>query len=384
MRRSAALAVAAIALGTDLFVYGLAIPVLPLIASRHGASSAAVGFLFATYAIALLVATPVVGVLVDRIGPRTPMLVGLLGLAAATLLFASVHSFPGLVAARALQGGAAAVSWVAGLSLVAAVYPAAERGKPMGIVLSATGVGILLGPLAGGVLAQHFGTAVPFYVAAGVAALDGLARLLLIRDVPHVRRETPARVWRHPLAPLAVGLTAAGAGLIAFLEPIVPLETAQRYGATSQQIGLVFSGAALVGALAAPLSGTLADRVPRAVLAGGGALLGAVGLLVVSTAGSLWAIALGVAITATGGQFVLVPTLALIGELAESARPPVYGAAYALYSVAYTAGLVVAPLSAGFGRGVAGFRATTLVAAVVAVAIGAYAATRRTPAPHTV
>jgi DHA1 family solute carrier family 18 vesicular amine transporter 1/2 len=109
VQRSAVLAVASIALAVDMFVYGVAIPVLPMIAAEHGASSATVGMLFACYAGALLLATPLVGVLVDRFGPRTPMLVGLLALGAATLLFAWADSFATLVAARVLQGGAAAV-----------------------------------------------------------------------------------------------------------------------------------------------------------------------------------------------------------------------------------------------------------------------------------
>jgi MFS transporter, DHA1 family, solute carrier family 18 (vesicular amine transporter), member 1/2 len=382
MRRSAVLAVASIALATDMFVYGVAIPVLPMIAAEHGASSATVGILFACYAGALLLATPVVGVLVDRVGPRTPMLVGLLALGAATLLFAWADSFPALVAARVLQGGAAAVSWVAGFALVAAVYPAAERGRPMGIVLSATGIGILLGPLVGGVLAEQVGPAAPFYLAAALAALDGVARLVWIRDVPHVRREPSAEVYRSPRAPLLIGLTATGAGLLAFLEPIVPLEASSQYGASTQQIGFLFSGAVLLGALAAPVSGALADRLPRPALAGGGALLAAAGLAVVAAADSLWGIAVGVALTATGAQGVLAPTLVLISELAESQRPAAYGAAYAMYSLAYTAGLMVAPLAAGLGDDTAGFRATVLAGAGVAVVAGVAAATRRAPARH--
>ncbi|MGY1632423.1 MFS transporter [Geodermatophilus sp. SYSU D01186] len=383
MRRPAALAVASIALATDMFVYGVAIPVLPMIAAQHGASSATVGVLFACYAGALLVATPLVGVLVDRFGPRTPMLVGLLALGAATLLFAGADSFPALVAARVLQGGAAAVSWVAGFALVAAVYPAAERGRPMGIVLSATGIGLLLGPVVGGVLGEHAGTAAPFYVAAALAVLDGVARLVWVRDVPHVRREPSAEVYRHPRTPLLIGLTATGAGLLAFLEPIVPLEAAARFGATPQQIGLVFTGAVLVGALVAPVSGTLADRLPRPALAGGGALLAALGLVVVAFADSLWGLAAGVAVTATGAQGVLAPTLVLISELAESQHPAAYGAAYAMYSLAYTAGLMVAPLAAGLGAETLGFRGAALAGAgIAAVAAAAAAASRRRTPAH--
>nr|WP_163569034.1 MFS transporter [Fodinicola feengrottensis] len=233
MKRSAALIVTSVALATDMLVYGIAIPVLPRIASSSGASASAVGVLFACYAIAMVIATPVAGVLVDRLGHRVPMLAGLFALAGSTVLFAVVQALPALMVARALQGVAAAVSWTAGLALIASVYPAAERAKPLGLALSASGLGVLLGPAIGGFLADHWGTRAPFMLAAAVALLDGVARVVLVRDGEHVPAERPGRVWRHPTTGLMFGLTALGAGLIAFLEPILPLRAAAAFSAST-------------------------------------------------------------------------------------------------------------------------------------------------------
>ena len=58
--------------------------------------------------MALLAATPVIGVLSDRYGRRWPMLIGMIGLAAATLLFATAKSLPWLLTVRVLQGIAGA------------------------------------------------------------------------------------------------------------------------------------------------------------------------------------------------------------------------------------------------------------------------------------
>jgi DHA1 family solute carrier family 18 vesicular amine transporter 1/2 len=62
----AALVVACLALFTDMFVYGLAIPVLPLLPPVVAAGPAATGVLFGSYAVAMIVATPPAGRLVDR------------------------------------------------------------------------------------------------------------------------------------------------------------------------------------------------------------------------------------------------------------------------------------------------------------------------------
>lgn len=69
----AAVAVTAIALGVDMFLYGSIVPLLPDLPAVHGSPFIA-GALFAVYAVALLGATPFIGVWVDRSGPRAPML----------------------------------------------------------------------------------------------------------------------------------------------------------------------------------------------------------------------------------------------------------------------------------------------------------------------
>lgn len=370
VKSTSAVVVAAVALAADMFIYGMAIPVIPRIVAAQGASDAAIGVLFAVYAAALLIATPIVGKLIDKVGTRMPMLIGLLGLAASTVMFAFAQSFPGLLVARSLQGVAAAVSFTSGFALIASVYPAAERGKPMGIAMSAMGFGILLGPFAGGFLADQFGTRAPFYFAAAIVALDAIARVTLLKDVPHVPREAPSRVWRHPAMPLLFLLTAMGAGLIAFLEPVLPMHVTREFSASATAIGVIFGVAALIGASVAPMTGAIADKVPRTLLVLTGAVVAAAGMITTSLAGSLFLTGVGVTLTAIGGQIVLIPTLTLIGQVADSSSPPAYGASYSAYSIAYTAGLLVAPLAAGFSTTGAGFRTAMVIGAALACALG--------------
>jgi hypothetical protein len=83
---------------------GLAVPVLPLLATDQGASTVGVGLLFAAYAGALVAITPIGGLAVDRLGMCATMLVGLGPLAAATVLLVLVEVPVLLVGARAVQG----------------------------------------------------------------------------------------------------------------------------------------------------------------------------------------------------------------------------------------------------------------------------------------
>ena len=130
-----ALVVSSAALFTDMLVHGLAVPVLPLLPSVVAAGPEATGILFSSYAAAMIVATLFAGRIVDRYGPRTPLLIGLVGLAAATLLFATGGPYWLLLVARLAQGIAGGMSWVAALSLIAATTPMEKRGQSMGCLL---------------------------------------------------------------------------------------------------------------------------------------------------------------------------------------------------------------------------------------------------------
>jgi MFS family permease len=122
---------------------------------------------------------------VDRQGSRPPLLIGLIGLAASTLFFAYAPSFPLLVIARVLQGVSAAVTWTAGLALLAAVFVKENRGAAMGTAFSFVSAGLLVGPPVGGFLFEQFGRAVPFLLTAGLVVIDLLLRIFLIQDIPH-------------------------------------------------------------------------------------------------------------------------------------------------------------------------------------------------------
>ncbi|WP_390624059.1 hypothetical protein [Fodinicola feengrottensis] len=99
--------------------------------------------------------------------------------------------------------------------------------------------------------------------------------------------------------------------------------------------------------IAASLSGFVADKVPRTALAAvGAAVVAAGGLVLVAMSAALWMLGAGLVLVAIGSQLVLVPTIALISGIADEQSPPAYGAAYALYSIAYTTGLMIAPLLA--------------------------------------
>lgn len=361
--------VASMALFTDNLVVGLAVPVLPLLPSVVDAGPAWTGVLFSSYAAAVVVAALVAGRYVDRHGPKTPLLIGMVGLAAATLLFATGGPFWLLLVARTAQGIAGGMSWVAALSLIAATTSFEKRGQQMGIAISMITLGVLVGPPLAGVMVEHFGTASPFLFAAAVALVDGLLRILLIKDSPRVADDTsgPVAVLRVPGSTSIVLVVVIGAAVMAGVEPVLP----GHLGAGSLTIGLLFGLAALTGVVGNPVVGSLVASVPSRLLVGVGVAAAVAAMLAIGWAEDMWLTATGMALLGFSAAFLHAPATTLISEQGFRAQPPTLGGSFSLYTLAYAAGLAGGPLLTGFAVDRAGFTTAMVIAAVALAALGA-------------
>lgn len=136
------IATVAVGLFTDLFLYGLIVPILPfMLNDRIGIPETEVqpyvSGLLTAYAAASVLFSPVAGVLADRVSTRqAPFLLGLLSLLAATVILFLGKSMPVLIVARVLQGIAAAVVWTIGLALCLETVGSDNLGKTIGSVSS--------------------------------------------------------------------------------------------------------------------------------------------------------------------------------------------------------------------------------------------------------
>src|SRR6266550_7712016 len=92
--RAAAVALVTFATFTDIVAYSIAVPVLPDMSRRLGASPTMIGLLFASFGVTLLTVSIPMGAVSDRIGRKVPLVGGLVALAASTLLFAFSNGLP--------------------------------------------------------------------------------------------------------------------------------------------------------------------------------------------------------------------------------------------------------------------------------------------------
>lgn len=148
----------AAAVFTDLFLYGIVVPVLPFaLTTRSGIAPANVqtwvSILLAVYGGALLLASPFCGYFADHTSSRRlPLVLGLLALAGATVMLTVGSSIAVFVVGRILQGISAAVVWIVGLALLVDTVGPEEIGYCMGYVGLGMSAAILIAPLLGGVV----------------------------------------------------------------------------------------------------------------------------------------------------------------------------------------------------------------------------------------
>lgn len=356
-------AVALVTLGTftDLLAYSIAVPVLPDVTARLGASPTVVGLLFASFGVTLLGVSIPVGSWSDRVGRRGPLVFGMLLLAASTLAFAYATSLPWLFVARLLQGAADAITWGVGFALVADLYGPAERGRAMGLVMSGSNLGFMLGPSIGGWLYESGGATLPFLLVTLLAVVGAIGFLLM--EVPaqgDVRETVPFRqLIAHADIAACSMLVVVVSSTMAMYEPVLALHLTSAIGLTPSRVGMVFGVAALASTVLHPLYGWLADRV-------GGPRLMTVGLVVAAAVmpfvarsesyGGTLAIFLA---QAASLSMIVTPSLTYMADAGVRAGAASFGVSYGLYNFAWGCGLLAGPAVGGMAYDWLGF-ATTL------------------------
>jgi MFS family permease len=128
-------------------------------------------WVFAAFLLTQTATTVVFGKLADLVGRKTVMLVGIAAFLFGSILCGFAWSMPSLIVFRLVQGiGAGAVQPTA-MTIVGDLYSPHERAKIQGWLASVWAVSAVLGPLAGGLIIQHFSWAWIFWMNLPIGAL---------------------------------------------------------------------------------------------------------------------------------------------------------------------------------------------------------------------
>jgi len=177
---------------------------LPRLRAQLGADLATVQWVVTSYMLALAALTLIGGALADVYGRARVLLIGCLLFGASSIGCALSGSIEALIAARVVQGVAAALLTPASLALIGATYPKDERAAAIGVWAAASALTGAAGPLLGGWLTEHFGWPAVFWINPPLAVV---AIALLWSWAPADRSE-PRRFDVTGAAIIASGLAA--------------------------------------------------------------------------------------------------------------------------------------------------------------------------------
>ncbi|MEN5228519.1 MFS transporter [Brevundimonas naejangsanensis] len=256
----------------NLVGFGLVVPLLPFFAQSLQAEPWQITLMFSAYSLGQFFAEPFWGRLSDRIGRKPVLLATLAANAVGYLLLAFAPNIWVAVAVRLFTGlGAGNISTVQGY--IADVTSPERRAGRMGMIGAAFGLGFIVGPGLGGLLAQpqmgHVGYQLPIFAASGAAALAALGVMFFLRE---------SRTKADPAAPRPAFLSGVSfartdevisrvlmvsliylAGFSA-MEAAFGLWAEHRYAWTAREVGLSFM---IVGLISAVNQGLVAGRLAR-------------------------------------------------------------------------------------------------------------------------
>lgn len=169
----------------DMIALGIMIPVFnPLVLSfTHGnyAEASLLSGLFSTvFAVVQFFGSPILGTLSDRVGRRPLVLLSNFGTAVDYLILALAPNLGWLFVGRVLAGATTASITVAS-AYIADVTPEDKRAGAYGMISAAFGVGFVIGPAIGGLLADH-GLRLPFWVAGALSLVNFFYGLFVLPE----------------------------------------------------------------------------------------------------------------------------------------------------------------------------------------------------------
>ena len=337
--------------------FGIIIPNLAYYAQDIGATPTQIAILMSIYSGMQLLFAPLWGRLSDRYGRKPAILFGLLGNAIALIWFGLAKDYLWLFIARGAAGVASAAVMPSVMAYVADVTTSEERGKGMGLMGAAIGLGFIFGPAIGGIIGSHD---IPFFVAGALSFLNFLFVLTLLPEsLQKVTDDKPIEEshgwvspreifsWTTLKSPfnslfLVAFFTAFS---IAGLEATLPLFIEKGWDYGEREMGWMFM---IMGAVIVPIQGTLLGRLinrfgeRRLILVG--LCLNAVGLALLPNAFSFVTLTVCITITGVGNQLIRPTNSSWISKQTQIGQ----GTAIGIMDAFLSLGRILGPLLGGW------------------------------------
>ncbi len=349
--------------------FGLVMPLLPLYARDFGASGVQLGFLTASFAATRIITTFPGGWLADRVGRKTPVTAGLLIYSIVMTLYGFSRDVNQLIFLRALQGSASGIVWPVISAMVADITLPEDRGKAMGLYSSMWFLGMVVGPGLGGLLADMFAEAVPFFFCGASAFLSMMLVTFTVGetfrngvDVEKSQIELRHRAESNLATSgnagflgdmtsyprIFLGLCIVGL-IVSFssslMQPVLSVFAEEELGVSNAGVGVLFSVMGAMTLIANLPVGSVADRMGRKLTFIFGMIVTAVSAILITVSGSFWPLLLVMMLRGVGRGASNPQITAMFSSLAPASRR---GKSMGIFNSFRNVGLVLGSTVGGF------------------------------------
>ena len=334
--------------------FGIIIPILPDLVVKYGGTGVEMGGLMAIFSAMQFLFSPMWGGLSDRFGRKPILMLGVLGNAISMLALGLSTELWMLFAARGLAGVLSSATLPTAMAYISDSTDEKSRGGGMGVIGAAMGLGMVLGPGAGGLLSA-ISLQAPFYFAAILSLVAMLAIWLFLPESLEIeKRETSVKLqgpqlktmWESLFGPLAFLFIAAF--MISFamtnFEGIYAFYAKARYGYGPETIGIILTAIGLVSVIAqGALTGFATRKFGEANVIKVSLIASVVGFLVMLLATNLPTVIL------TSSFFVLANAMLrpAVSSLISQRTTQGQGIAMGLNNAYMSLGRVIGPMWAG-------------------------------------
>jgi MFS family permease len=363
--------------------FGVVIPVLPVFVRSFHVGYTEVGAVVSAFALMRLIVSPFVGKLIDWIGERTILAIGIGIVAVSSALVGVAHSYLEVLVLRGAGGIGSAMFSISAMTLLLGTTAPSMRGRAVGFYQGGFLIGGMAGPALGGLLAV-ISLRAPFFFYAGTLLIAGIVGLAFLRPASKHNRNEEADA--APPIPFRVVLAdrrfraaclanfSSGWASLGVRSALIPLLVVVLLPGTDVSkpalwTGIAFAIAAVAQTLALGPAGTFVDKVGRRPAIIGAYALGAVTLLAMPFVGDIWTLTALLCVYGIAAAFMGTAPAAAVGDAAGGRN----GQPVAIFSAFSDLGAIVGPLAAGALVDAVSFPAAFGSAVVLMLAASVYA-----------
>jgi DHA1 family multidrug resistance protein-like MFS transporter len=333
--------------------FGMVIPIFPFYIESLGVGGSELGLLAAIASLTEFIFAPLWGMVSDRAGRRPILLIGLCGYFMSMLLMGMADTYWMLLLVRAVSGILSSATLPTSMAFVSDVTCEDDRANGMGILGSAMGLGVIIGPGVGGLLGTE-SLSMPFFVSAGLSLTATILVFFLVPESLPEKIGLQDLQIKSPLKGLVSALT-GGVGVLFFLafllsfgltnfEAIFGLYVSGKFGFGPERVGVILMVVGLASTLGKGLlTGPLTKAFGENNVIRGSLLAGSLCFLLLLSAQTYPMILVATALFILSKTLLRPSILSVISKNTTAGQGIILGVSNSFMSL----GRIVGPLWAG-------------------------------------